>query len=81
MTREASDELEPEEPEEPEELALGEAVAAGAAVATAPTPPVTGPLSWMVASLPPMALAAVWYLSKVLPDEGALIDPTIPIPQ
>jgi len=50
----------------------------GPAVATAPTPPVTGPLSVSVGKLLPRALALVWNNSKVFPVDGALILPTIP---
>jgi len=80
----------PELPEPPEELpddpleagALAVTVAAGAAVASASTPPVTGPLSVSVCSELPIAMAAAWNAWNVLvPLVGALIEPTIPIPQ
>jgi len=51
----------------------------GPAVATAPTPPVTGPLSVSVGAELPRALAADWNTSKVFPVAGALILPTIPV--
>jgi len=69
---------------EPLELegADAETVAAGGAVAMALTPPVTGPLSVSVCSLLPICLAAAVNASSVLlPVVGALIAPTIPIPQ
>jgi len=56
-------------------------VALGGAVATAFTPPVTGPLSGTVCSFAPMAFAAAKKLSAVFPEVGALIEPTIPRPQ
>jgi len=76
----------PEEDELPDPLAEAElagavAVAAGVAVAIAFTPPVTGPLSGTVVSELPIAMAALWNAANVLPVAGALIDPTIPIPQ
>jgi len=56
-------------------------VLAGEAVATAPTPPVIGPLSGTGASFEPMAFAAAKYAAKVFPVVGTLIAPTIPLPQ
>jgi len=67
--------------------ALGEGVdepaedEVGVDVATAFTPPVTGPLSVMTGSLEPMAFAAAKKASAVFPVVGALIEPTIPRPQ
>lgn len=66
--------LELPEPEPPTSLL-------GAAVATAPTPPVTGPLSVSVGALLPRLLAIDWNESKVLPVAGALMLPTIPVGQ
>jgi len=83
----ATDLVAPEEPEEPEEPdepegVVAEAVLVGDAVATAPTPPVTGPLSLSVVSPLPIFFAAASKVEKVLlPDVGALMDPTIPCPQ
>jgi len=57
------------------------AAAAGEPVACALTPPLTKPLSLSTGSEEPIATAAVLKASKVLPDEGALMDPTMPIPQ
>lgn len=93
-------ELDPDEDEDPDddEDAAADAVLAGGAVAMAPTPPVTGPLSLSckatsvdfrlnerrertVFSLLPMAFAAAWKAWNVFPEEGALIEPTIPKPQ
>jgi len=51
----------------------------GPAVATAPTPPVTAPLSVSVGAELPRALAADTNASKVFPVAGALILPTIPL--
>jgi len=56
-------------------------VAVGVDVATAFTPPVTGPLSDTVGSLVPMAFAAAKKAAAVFPEVGALIEPTIPRPQ
>jgi len=56
-------------------------VAAGGAVACALTPPVTAPLSVSVTSLLPIARAACLKASYVLPDDGALMEPTMPFPQ
>jgi len=56
-------------------------VAVGVDVATAPTPPVTGPLSGSVFSFEPMAFAAAKKAAAVFPEDGALIEPTIPRPQ
>jgi len=56
-------------------------VATGVSVATAPTPPVTGPESERGISFEPRAFAAARYSSKVFPVVGALIVPTIPRPQ
>ena len=62
-------------PELPDDPALAPlAVAAGGAVAMAPIPPVTGPLSWSVCSDAPTLTAAACQASNVLPVEGALID-------
>jgi len=67
--------------EEVLELAEDADVAVGVDVATAFTPPVTGPLSDTVCSFEPMAFAAAKKLAAVLPEDGALIEPTIPLPQ
>jgi len=80
--RRASDDL--EEPGEGlEELAEEELaeVEVGVDVATASTPPVTGPLSVTVGSFEPMAFAAAKNAAAVFPVDGALIEPTIPAPQ
>jgi len=53
----------------------------GVFVATALTPPVFGPLSERIVSLWPMAFALAKYASNVFPVVGALIEPTIPVPQ
>jgi len=53
----------------------------GVDVASAPTPPVTGPLSDTVGSFAPMAFAAAKKAAPVFPVDGALIVPTIPAPQ
>jgi len=75
--RRASDDLE-ELGEGLEELAD---VGVGVDVATASTPPVTGPLSVTVGSFVPMAFAAAKKAAAVFPVDGALIEPTIPRPQ
>jgi len=65
-----------------EELGEGLEVEVGVDVATAPTPPVTGPLSVVkVGSFVPMAFAAAKKAAPVFPVDGALIVPTIPRPQ
>jgi len=63
------------------ELAEDADEAVGVDVATAFTPPVTGPLSVTVCSFVPMAFAAAKKAAAVFPEEGALIEPTIPRPQ
>lgn len=77
MSLKAEDEEEPEPEEELEEPDM----VVGPAVAMPFTPPVTAPLSCSVTSLLPIFMAAAWKLSKVLPVFGALIEPTIPMPQ
>lgn len=69
------------EPEVEVELGLEVRSGTGGPVAVAPTPAITGPLSGVVTSLPPIAFAAAWYTGKVFPVRGALILPTIPNPQ
>jgi len=63
------------------ELAEDADEAVGVDVATAFTPPVTGPLSDTVFSFEPMAFAAAKKFAAVFPEDGALIEPTIPVPQ
>jgi hypothetical protein len=63
------------------ELAEDAAEVVGVDDATASTPPVTGPLSVIVFSLEPMAFAAAKKAALVFPELGALIEPTIPLPQ
>jgi len=68
--------------EEPLDPADADAVAAGAWLAMALTPPLMNAVFVSVASLPPMALAAFWNELKVwFPEACALIEPTMPKPQ
>jgi len=69
--------------DDPPELPVADGTAlVGKAVASAPTPPSTGPVAETVGSEPPIAIAADWNALKVLvPFVGALIDPTMPMPQ
>jgi len=69
------------EPEVEVEVAPEVRSGTGGPVAVAPTPAMTGPLSGVVTSLLPIAFAAARYAVKVFPVWGALILPTIPIPQ
>jgi hypothetical protein len=80
--RPASDDLE-EVLELLEEVELDDDADEGVGVddATAFTPPVTGPLSGTVFSFVPMAFAAAKKAAAVFPEDGALIEPTIPRPQ
>jgi len=76
--RPASDDLE-ELGEALDELAEDPDAAVGVDVATAFTPPVTGPLSDWVTSFVPRAIAAPKKASAEFgPEVGALIAPTIP---
>lgn len=76
------DELEELDPEVDDGAATDGVPLVGPAVATAPTPPVCGPLSGTVDSLEPIAFAALMKASVLpLPLAGALIVPTMPKPQ